>query len=407
MSDLSYNVDMFMKFGAEMATGSENTHTPWAQIGMNPSNYFDEACIPEGFKFQDPSRMGLSVKELLNHLRKRQEELGVNAFRFHHIMRNQKLEPAEYPPEARKAFEHTEDNQAESDNEQRSPMKSKLPIKSTPKPKRQVKSTPNIVEENPIVNSQNQSIPDIERKFENIKVEGEHSDMPEFSQSLGLPPGSEKPTSSQIDGIAGTPLEKTRQLNQSQPNIIEMARDNPNGVQRPEGLPMAFNFPPDPMYHAYNQQPPQPSVYHSMPVMNGSSVPSWPPQSILQGANFNSQAPTYSGPPYSMGGMMNFYHPQYGPLNYAPSQPYPPVIDPQLQLPPGEPTFNIHKTFMSSEPAPPEAARVMIQPPTYTPTKSSPLKSSPLKRKRPEDNDLVTKTPTTRSGRIVRTPKKS
>ena len=83
-----------------MATGLDTSHTPWAQIGNDPSKFFDEACIPDGFKFQDPSRMGLSVKVILDHLRKRQDELGVNAFHFHHILSNQKLEDAAYPPQA-------------------------------------------------------------------------------------------------------------------------------------------------------------------------------------------------------------------------------------------------------------------------------------------------------------------
>jgi hypothetical protein len=46
--------------------------------------------------------MGLTVKDLLNHLRTRQERLGVNAFNFHHVLRNNKLEPAAYPEAAQR-----------------------------------------------------------------------------------------------------------------------------------------------------------------------------------------------------------------------------------------------------------------------------------------------------------------
>jgi hypothetical protein len=69
-------------------------------IGENPSQFFDISCIPSEFKFQDPSRMGITVKALLSHLRDRQKNLGVNAFNFHHVLRNNKLEPAEYPEDA-------------------------------------------------------------------------------------------------------------------------------------------------------------------------------------------------------------------------------------------------------------------------------------------------------------------
>jgi len=66
-------------------------------IGEDPATFFDPSCIPSGFKFQDPSRMGITVKLLLTHLRTRQETLGVDAFQFHHVLRHNKLEPAEYP----------------------------------------------------------------------------------------------------------------------------------------------------------------------------------------------------------------------------------------------------------------------------------------------------------------------
>jgi hypothetical protein len=45
--------------------------------------------------------MGANVKKLLGHLRERQEILGVNAFHFHHVLQNNKLELAEYPATAK------------------------------------------------------------------------------------------------------------------------------------------------------------------------------------------------------------------------------------------------------------------------------------------------------------------
>jgi hypothetical protein len=89
-----------LKREKELASGCDNSRTPWATIGQNPSQFFDICCLPEGFAFQDPSRMGANVKNLLGHLRERQEELGVNSFQFHHILRNNKLEPAAYPAAA-------------------------------------------------------------------------------------------------------------------------------------------------------------------------------------------------------------------------------------------------------------------------------------------------------------------
>lgn len=89
-----------INFFAELATGCENARTPWAVIGEDPAKFFDPSCIPSGFKFQDPSRMGITVKLLLSHLRARQETLGVDAFQFHHVLRNNKIETAEYPSDS-------------------------------------------------------------------------------------------------------------------------------------------------------------------------------------------------------------------------------------------------------------------------------------------------------------------
>jgi hypothetical protein len=44
--------------------------------------------------------MGMAVKILLAHLRERQEQCGVRAFQFHHVLRNNALEAATYPTSA-------------------------------------------------------------------------------------------------------------------------------------------------------------------------------------------------------------------------------------------------------------------------------------------------------------------
>jgi hypothetical protein len=89
----------------ELASRSESARTPWATIGEAPEQFFDLACLPDGFKFQDPSRMGVRIKTLLLHLRERQEQLGVRAFHFHHVLRNNTLEPASYPDSAQSVLD--------------------------------------------------------------------------------------------------------------------------------------------------------------------------------------------------------------------------------------------------------------------------------------------------------------
>ena len=88
-----------------MATGDKSAHTPWQSIGQEPSKFLSLDCIPTGFVLQDPSRMGKSVKELIKHLRERQEHLGVNAFQFKSILGNHdQVEPSKYSLEAQKVI---------------------------------------------------------------------------------------------------------------------------------------------------------------------------------------------------------------------------------------------------------------------------------------------------------------
>jgi hypothetical protein len=412
---------MFLNPGTEMATGSENTHTPWAQIGLNPFNYFDTACIPEGFQIQDPSRMGLSVKELLNHLRQRQEDLGVNAFHFHHILKNQKLEPAEYPPEAMKVIKGTANIQIENGHDQQSPKKAPKSQKSAPRPSPLPKGSSNTM---PEVKSCQMQVDRLEDPGINVQLTGTSNEDAKikFESLRRLPSDSnaiDKPNSS------GSTAEPAPRHHPEKPTFTkhleleaESSTKNQNGAQHYDRGPVAFNFPADPMYQAYGQHPSHPAFYHHpMPIMKGPSVQSWP---ILQGPNLTQQAESYLGPPHSMGPMVNLYHPQYGlqqipghgHLNYMQSGPYQQAIDPHLQLPPGDPIFSLPNTGdVREDPQPkmsnPEGpTRVIIQPPAYTPGKSTSLKNSPQKRKRVDDTDDIPITPTRRSGRATRTPKK-
>lgn len=82
----------------------DTSRTPWAKIAEDPTRFFDSDCYPVGFRFEDPSRMGKTVKDLLKHLRQRQEELGVNAFRFDNYLKDKKFYPAQYPDHAQSAI---------------------------------------------------------------------------------------------------------------------------------------------------------------------------------------------------------------------------------------------------------------------------------------------------------------
>src|SRR5258705_6063475 len=92
----------------ELATGSDTAKTPWAVIGEDPSQFFNLACLPAGFKIQDPSRMGVHIKDLLNHLQERQLTYGVKAFHFHHVLRNGNQEAAQYNDKAKAFLEGNE-----------------------------------------------------------------------------------------------------------------------------------------------------------------------------------------------------------------------------------------------------------------------------------------------------------
>jgi hypothetical protein len=49
--------------------------------------------------------MGMTVKTLLSHLREQQEQYGVRAFRFHHVLRNNVVESSNYPANAQSVLD--------------------------------------------------------------------------------------------------------------------------------------------------------------------------------------------------------------------------------------------------------------------------------------------------------------
>ena len=410
-----------------MATGSDNAHTPWAQIGMDPSNYFDVACMPEGFKIQDPSRMGLTVKDLLNHLRKRQEELGVNAFRFHHVLKNQKLEVAEYPPEATAVFEGksgegSEDTTQPANGDQGKEgrkKKTKAPAESAPDTVETVQQADSDFSLSAESNITQAVIQDHQLSSAEPSSEGSTKD----TTGSTSPDKTDQTSTDKTDLMATDKIDKPAII--VHPQVESHKMENSDSVLQSLPVPASFNFPPDPIYHAYQHQQMQAPMYqHTMPGLT-TAPQTWPSQqqSLMQGPNFAGQANPYLGPPYQMAPMMNLYHPHYrqsfpasnlnGQQNMH-THGYPPIpIDPHLQLPPGEPTFVFPQNSGVPEMPPPafvptaDPAKVTIMSPMHTPSKSSPTKKSPLKRKRVDSAaSSPTHTPSRRSGRAVRTPKK-
>jgi hypothetical protein len=107
------------------------------------------------------------VKSLLSHLRQRQEQHGIQAFQFHHVLRNNELVPAEYPESARSALtvvpiteplpipdQKTKNSgkaktsgKSKSPTKSRSPAKSKSSVKSKSPVKSKTKGPPRSPEE--------------------------------------------------------------------------------------------------------------------------------------------------------------------------------------------------------------------------------------------------------------------
>ena len=87
-----------------LATGQKSAKVPWDRISKDPTEFFDKRYLPIGFKFCDPSRMGVSVKDLVVHLRKIQDDDTEIKFHFRNVLDKNEVCPAIYPDSLLLAF---------------------------------------------------------------------------------------------------------------------------------------------------------------------------------------------------------------------------------------------------------------------------------------------------------------
>jgi hypothetical protein len=337
--------------GQELASGNDNSRTPWATIGENPYQFFDRSFVPDGFRIQDPSRMGANVKILLGHLRERQEELGVNAFHFHHILRNNKIEPAEYPPSAQVVIDAgpgaknwplgdgDKDTSSDVATPEKTSVKKSLPKKSSTKK-----------------SAKKRTAEEMSTEEKDVKVaEAESFGDGEMSSAQRLPFGSVPPTETNPpDTNSQSAIPNFQMSMQYYPQY----QQNP-WTQFPAGFPMP------------NSQPPE--------SMNTSAVqphPSMPPYPFTFNPHYygwNQQRPDI----FSSRGPADNCQPQLK------SDPTFGNIDPLL-LPPGQPIFGdisrIHQVGKKASSTKPKKTvpEVTFQPPTWTPT---PVKKTPQKKR--------------------------
>jgi len=77
---------------------------PWDQISKDLTEFFDKRYLPIGFKFCDPSRMGVLVKDLVTYLRKIQDDDTEIKFHFRNILDKNQVCLATYPKSLLLAF---------------------------------------------------------------------------------------------------------------------------------------------------------------------------------------------------------------------------------------------------------------------------------------------------------------
>jgi hypothetical protein len=387
-----------------LATGADNAHPPWVQIGENPSLFFNSECIPNGMKVADPSRMGLKVKNLLNHLRDRQEEHGVKAFYFHHILRNGKLEPAQYPKEAEEAIG----------------IASNLTGPSSKKVKKKKKSEATAP---PKLSSEDPTLPMLSSDPVPPMLSSAEASTPITPDPLTLTPTRKQPSNIATEDTLGSWTPSTV----DQLDVLNTYSADPRRTA------------------AISSSSTSGGLYHVETHATGSQVLQVPNQYHPFGPNRFMPHPTglesqgmSAGPitqPPFLPGLINPVtgHPQYDPQQFSHLMAYlgqmathgpqigfqPPGqsstrsgIDPIL-LPSGEPVFNnpyvtnsIVRSYGESSADPAAAVQIAIQPPSMTPTGSERNKATPRKRKRGHDDSISPiKTPT-RPSRIKKTPKK-
>jgi hypothetical protein len=409
----------------------ETSKTPWALVGEDPSKFFHPDCIPVGFKFQDPSRMGASnVKQLLMHLRARQKILGVNAFHFHHVMKDKDLMEASYPETAKTAIAAGADiieRLAEPDravnNSLAQPEKGCI---GTARAKHLATDTTVelfTVDAMNTENEQNRHAPSIveqsiapDEYFEDHKSSISSTKEAVASRQKPSPAKEQRPfpaTLFEARPISKPPIEAKPLVAppfQARPMHLAPMSWIPNQPQVQEGM----NHSP---YMPWNMMGGPQMLHSSRPNDQGNGPGQYPhfyPPPFMQWDNqaynmymMKGQAQHPVGLPKPLDGLT------------------PPIQTESHNLPPGQPPFSTIRTKVESTggyifpleeaippPAPPYSRPIganiaSIQQPTWSPStaspsKSSPVKSTPVKRKR-IDEDFTTPT---RSGRTRRPTQK-
>ena len=358
----SENVDLET---IELATGCESARTPWATIGEDPANFFDPSCLPEGFRFQDPSRMGVNVKSLLICLRERQELYGVGAFKFHHVLCNNQLEPAKYPEAAISAM--------------------------NPKPKED--------------ESQEVVSPPKKGKGKQSRSSGPiNSNVYDPVLMAGDPPAR----SGQTQPALPTPTTLPAFQHGWPPITISSHQSGAGPLIPPPLNPNVMS----------NLQYPQ--MYNHMPYW-GIGPPGWPPGTVTTGQTTFQIPGPIPGLPDT--GATTSNHAHLGPTPLPFEGPNDGVHDPAATsvlcssiisnnpIPPGEPPFAHLQCRPPADPSPPAVAPAIGIPskkgsgrtPKNTPSKNP--ARTPVKRMREDEEDSPTKRPTRVSTR-TRTPKK-
>lgn len=294
--------------GSELATGCDSARTPWAVIGEDPSDFFDIACLPVGFKFQDPSRMGMNVKVLLNHLRGRQVEHGVNAFHFHHVLLGNKVEPAEYSDEAKRIIEG---NSLPIDTDNLDPPKAtpqSSPCKSPAKKRKGKKRNNAELDPNKLDALPSIVLPPTPAPMA-IKMVSAQSAQPPRAPEPPHPPHVWPPNvlPMPMPFPPGPPSDKSLQLphtpHASQPNLFPMPMPFPPGPPSvPSQLPfLPYGFPYNHQYLSFLLQ--QQSGGEDVKPQVGDGYHSWPlPPATFSQQNIDPQLlpqgePVFSFPP--------------------------------------------------------------------------------------------------------------
>jgi len=325
--------------------------------------------------------MGANAKNLLIHLRERQERLGVNAFHFHHVLRNTKLEPAAYPVTAQTIIDlgpdaknWTEEKNISSNDLRKDP------------------------EEIPI---------NVEQKVVGLKSNRKRK-AGEMSADINYDQG------------------KTVTEFKIKPLLLSPAKVEIGSAPNPDNLKAFANPPPPPPNHPSHYMP-----YHNYPMamQHHPSYHQYPwahfpvgyagaigPHTSFDGLNADSRLPIPPPAPYPFGSNSQYYQHNSVTPSSVPNQqimngdPSFHNIDPAL-LPPGPPIFggipqpsSGFKAADSQAPisnSTPKAPYVTLMPPSWTPSTASPSK----KKARGKKKEIEVETPS-RSNRTRRPTRK-